>query len=102
MAELLVQVVPDPQSAGELSGGPMFERLRDRMPEIIDAIALLSEHVRAKLAAAGASAHDHQPDEVKMKLGLTLQTEAGVVIARGSAGATIELELLWRASSSAG
>ena len=97
MAEVLVEVVPDPLSVGDLGGGPVLERLRDRMPEIVETITLLNEHIRERLSAIAKTANDGMPDEVRMKLGLTLQTEAGVIIARGSAGASIELELMWRA-----
>jgi hypothetical protein len=102
MAEILVEVTPSPGDRGDLRTRSVVpEDFRQRALELADSIVDVAAGLRERfeVAAAGDERGRLRLDEIGVKFGIALQAEAGVVIARASAGATFEATLHWKSAS---
>jgi hypothetical protein len=101
MPELYVEVVPNPDLAGDLSP---LDRLREefsqRVHELGDSLTAVASELRERLAAGLADEPTGKwtLDEVEVAFSLDLQSEAGVVIARAAATAGFQATLRWKTS----
>ncbi|RLP93475.1 CU044_2847 family protein [Micromonospora sp. CV4] len=97
MTEIHVQVVPRVGARGDLSGGRLVEKLKDRINELGDSIIEVSGRLQDRLATAESDTQDGawRLTEAQISFSLDLETEAGVIVSRTSAGASFEVSLSW-------
>lgn len=98
MTEILVEVRPASVSGDIARRGPAIpESFADRAGEIADTITDVAGQLRDRLEANMATEKSRlwQLTTVQLGFELTLQAEAGVVIARASTGATFSATLIW-------
>jgi hypothetical protein len=94
--EILLEVRPA-QTSGDLAPRAVIpEEFKSRADEIADSIAEVADHFRSRLRKVL-----HQQDDsglrigtVEIQFGITVQAEAGVVIAKATAGATFSAKLV--------
>jgi hypothetical protein len=96
--EILVQVVPRPSEAGELSRGTITERFGDRVAELGESLGEIANALRQQLDETLHA--DNNPgwalDEVTLNFSLDLEAEAGMVLAKGKTSAGFEVSLTWK------
>ena len=105
MTEILIEVNKVPRSGGDLKPRAAIpEDFERRAGEIGQSIADVSTQLRAKLENALAEKPSGRwtLQETEIKFGISLQTEAGVVVAKAQAGATFEVTLRWSGAGAAG
>jgi hypothetical protein len=98
MATIYVEVRPKIQNAGDLTPTPTIPELFvKRVEEIGDSIVEVADKLRSRIEKL---AHEKESawtlDQVELKFGLQLQSEAGVVIAKATAGATFDATIKWK------
>jgi hypothetical protein len=96
---ILIEVRPA-TTRGDLGSRPAIpEEFKSRAAEIIDSIGEVVEQVRSRLGKE-LRQKDHSSwkvDSIEIEFGLAVQAEAGVVIAKTTAGATFSARLVLRA-----
>jgi hypothetical protein len=100
--EILIEVSQVPRAGGDLRPKiAVPEEFERRAEEVAQSIANVATKLRAKLEQAMAEKPEGRwaLKETEVKFGVSLQTEAGVVVARAQAGATFEVTLRWSAPS---
>ena len=99
MAEILVEVRPDPRTAGDLDPKPSLpETFSSRADEIADTLAEVADRVRDRLAGALAQrpGAGYQLEEIQLSFSLDLEVQTGVIIAKTAATAAFQAQLTWR------
>jgi len=97
--EILLEVRPA-QASGDLAPRVVVpEEFKSRAGEIADSIAEVADHFRSRLAKV---LHQRGDDglrigTVEIQFGIAVQAEAGVVIAKATAGATFSAKLVLQA-----
>jgi hypothetical protein len=94
----MVQVVPSPAQAGQLSPSKTWESLEQRINELGDSIGDIADRLRSRLDASLARSNQEQAwdlKEVEVKFSLDLEAEAGVVVVRAKTTAGFEVSLRW-------
>jgi hypothetical protein len=87
-------------SSANLSGRRTKGRLDDRVPELMDALGVISDQLEHVLASRPVGPPSEWGlGEVEVMIGLECTTEAGVVLAKAGATATIQATLIWRRRS---
>jgi hypothetical protein len=94
--KILLEVRPT-QSSGDLAPRAVVpEEFKSRASEIADSIAEVVDHFRSRLGKVL-----HQRDDsglrigtIEIQFGIAVQAEAGVVIAKATAGATFSAKLV--------
>jgi hypothetical protein len=94
--EILLEVRPA-QTSGDLAPRAVVpEEFKSRASEIADSIAEVADHFRSRLGKVL-----HQRDDsglrigtVEIQFGIAVQAEAGVVIAKATAGATFSAKIV--------
>jgi hypothetical protein len=99
--EILLEVQPRSVS-GDL--GPSFalpESFAHRASEVADSIAEIASQFRSRLEKRLDRPSDHgwKMDAIELMFGITVQAEAGVVIARASSAATFSAKLTLKATA---
>lgn len=95
---VLVQVLPLGGGREIGWGASTVTALSPRLHELGEAIAAGSRAVAQNLARLSA-APGWELTEVSASFGITLTAESGVIIAKGSAGAAIEVNVIFRRES---
>lgn len=80
------QVMPSRQME-DVSRG---RNVRASLSDALDDLQGVAEAVEAKIRSLGS-----RPDTVSLELGVTVTTEAGVVLARASAAANLKVVMQW-------
>jgi hypothetical protein len=96
--KIMVQVVPSPAQAGQLSPGKTWESLEQRIDELGDSIGDIADRLQSRLEASLARPHEEPVwhlKEVEVKFSLDLEAEAGVVVVRAKTTAGFEVSLRW-------
>jgi hypothetical protein len=100
VTDIYVQVVPDAESAGDLSPeSALTERLSQRADEIAATLADVADRLKTGLDARTAEPSGGDGwnlAEVQLRFSLDLQAEAGVVVARTSTRAAFVASLTWK------
>lgn len=94
--DILLEVRPVATS-GDLAPHPVVpEEFRARAGEIADSIAEVADHFRSRLRKVLDRRDDSglRVESVEIEFGIIVQAEAGVVIAKATAGATFTARLL--------
>jgi len=84
-------------TSGDLAPRPVVpEEFRARAGEIADSIAEVADHFRSRLGKVLERRDDSglHVESVEIEFGIVVQAEAGVVIAKATAGATFTARLL--------
>jgi hypothetical protein len=92
-------VRPSPTSGDLAPHAVVPEEFRSRAGEIADSIAEIVDHFRLRLKKV-LDKHDDSSwrvESVEIAFGIAVQAEAGVVIAKTTAGATFSARLILRA-----
>lgn len=99
-SEIHVHVEPDPEFAGEASGGQLVEKFADRVQELGASLGVIANDLRAQLDATlqRDDSDGWGLEEVQLSFSLDLEAEAGVVVAKARTGAGFEAALTWRRS----
>lgn len=95
---ILVQVVPNPERAGQLAPGRTWESLEQRGDELGRSIGGIAERLRDQLDASLARSSETPGwalKDVQVTFSLDLEAEAGVVVARARTSAGFEVSLTW-------
>lgn len=97
-SEILVQVVPDAASVGNLTAGSFTENFSKRAHEIGQSIGEIATSIRAELdnALKTAASHMRPPDEVELKFSLDFKAEAGVIITRTGVTSAFSVTVKWK------
>lgn len=98
--DILLEVRPVAVS-GDLGPRPAVpEEFRARAGEIAESIAEVAEHFRSRLKKVLATQDDSglRIGSVEIEFGIAVQAEAGVVIAKATAGATFTAKLVLQAT----
>jgi hypothetical protein len=92
-----VQVVPNPEQAGQLGPGRSWEALADRIDEIGVSVGEIAKQLRGQLEASLAESDvaGWRIREVALNFSLDLEAEAGVVVARARTAAGFEVLITW-------
>jgi hypothetical protein len=102
MGEVLVEVVPKAAPSGDLRkpGPAVPEDFDQRANELMTATLDIAERLRARLdaepEAAAPTSSGWGLREVDLQFGLTLQAEAGVLVAKVGSSATFQVTLTWK------
>jgi Trypsin-co-occurring domain 1 len=98
MSNVRVEVVPR-GTGGDLAGRrPEPEPYEARAGELADGIVYVAVQMRDRLDEMRATAaRSWRLDTVEVQFGLAVQAEAGLIVARASAGATFTATLTWSA-----
>lgn len=97
-SKIMVQVVPSPARAGQLSPGKTWESLEKRIDELGQSIGEIADRLRTQLDASLAPPEETPAwrlGEVGVTFSLDLEAEAGVVVARAKTTAGFEISLSW-------
>lgn len=98
-SDIMVQVVPSPARAGQLSPGKTWESLETRIDELGRSIGEIADRLRTQLDASLAPSEETPAwrlGEVEVTFSLDLEAEAGVVVARAKTTAGFEVSLCWK------
>jgi hypothetical protein len=98
--DILLEVRPVAVS-GDLGPRPVVpEEFRARAGEIADSIAEVAEHFRSRLKKVLGRQDESglRVGSVEIEFGIAVQAEAGVVIAKATAGATFTARLVLQAT----
>lgn len=108
MGEILVEVLPA-RPSGELAPPrpAVPEEFSRRSTEIADSVVDVAERFRSRLddrmrAADQSQVKGWRLDQVELSFQLAVQAEAGVIIAKATAGATFAAKLVWKATADGG
>lgn len=94
--EVLVQVVPEAAAGREIGwGSSVAEQLEARLDDIRRAIESGANAVAGGLVSLPDAPRWHL-QEVSASFGITLTTEAGVLLSKASAGATFEVAVKYQ------
>lgn len=98
-AEILLEVRPSGTSGDLASRVAVPEEFKARAGEIADSIAEVVDHFRSRLGKALDQRDDStwRVGSIEIQFGITVQAEAGVVIAKASTGATFSARLIMQA-----
>jgi hypothetical protein len=102
MGEVLVEVVPKASPSGDLKkAAPVVpedfdRRANELMTATLDIAARLRARLDAEPKAAAPASADWDLREVGLQFGLTLQAEAGVLVAKIGSSATFQVTLTWK------
>jgi hypothetical protein len=97
--EILLEVRPAAAS-GDLAPRPAVpEEFKSRAPEIADSLAEVVDVFRSRLAKALSQQDDSswRAGSVEIEFDIAVQAEAGIVIAKATAGATFSARLVLQA-----
>jgi hypothetical protein len=78
-----------------LSPSSVVERAQTSFEDALDKARPMASSLVAKLHAIGDAA-GNPPDEVQVEFGITLNAEAGAVLASASAGANYKVAMTWK------
>jgi hypothetical protein len=99
--EILVQVVPSPSQAGELSRGTITERFGDRVAELGESLGEIANGLRQQLDRTLHA--ENSPgwglEEVTLNFSLDLEAETGMVLVKGKTTAGFDVSLTWKRRS---
>jgi hypothetical protein len=100
--QILVQVVPSAESGGYLSGQTVTEKLADRVDELGRSLADVANQLRGSLERdLHAGDGLWRLSELNIQFSLSLEAEAGVVLARAQTTAGFQASLTWARRSGA-
>lgn len=93
---ILVDVNPPPVSGDLAPRATVPEEFRHRAAELAEAVADIAEQFRSKLSLTltqpTSGLHLHT-DSIEIEFNISLQAEAGVIVAKTTAGATFTARL---------
>jgi hypothetical protein len=96
-SEILLEVRPA-QTSGDLAPRAVVpEEFKSRAGEIADSIAEIADHFRSRLGKLLRERDDDaglRIGTVEIQFGIAVQAEAGVVIAKATAGATFSAKIV--------
>jgi len=95
-SEILLEVRPA-QTSGDLAPRAVVpEEFKSRAGEIADSIAEIADHFRSRLGKLLRERDDAglRIGTVEIQFGIAVQAEAGVVIAKATAGATFSAKIV--------
>jgi hypothetical protein len=96
--EVYVEVRPDPQRAGDLAGGTLTEKFKQRVHELGASLGEIANDLRGQLEQElqEPETGGWRLDEIGLTFSLDLEAEAGVVVARAATSAGFEASLSWK------
>jgi len=96
--EIKVQVVPDPNRLGDLSGQTLTERFADRIRELGAGLGNIANDLREELdrTLTDGVGRSWRLDEVGLAFSLDLEAEAGIIVAKGRTTAGFEASMTWK------
>ena len=97
--EILLEVRPQLVSGDLAPGIAVPESFAQRADEVADSIAEIASQFRSRLEKKlnRPSSSDWDMDAIELMFGITVQAEAGVIIARATSGATFSAKLTLKA-----
>jgi hypothetical protein len=99
VSDVRVEVVARGTGGDLAACRPEPEPYEARAAELADGIVYMGRQMRDRLDQIWATAAEHwQLNKVEVQFGLALQAEAGLIVARASAGATFTATLSWSAA----
>lgn len=103
MSQITVQVIPKGATAGDLAPASIStEPFLNRAEEIGQSLGEIAKRLRAKIDAALGQESETgtrwKLDGVQLKFSFDLESQVGLVVARGSAKAGFEASLTWKSS----
>lgn len=102
MSDIKVEVVPTAPPSGDLRRRPpaVPEDFDQRSDELMGATLDIADKLRAKLDASppalATTSSGWSLREIDLQFGLTLQAEAGVIMAKVGGSATFQVTLMWK------
>jgi Trypsin-co-occurring domain 1 len=98
--EILLEVRPAATSGDLAPRAVVPEEFKSRAGEIADSIAEVADHFRSRLGKVLDQRDDSswRVGSVEIQFGIAVQAEAGVVIAKATAGATFSARLVLQVS----
>lgn len=96
-SQILVWVQPDPEDEGAV-GVPRVEDFGERARDLGQGLGEIASDLREQLDASleEGDSGGWGLDEVQLSFSLDLRATAGVLVAKGSAGAGFEATVTWR------
>lgn len=95
--EIHVEVVPHPDSAGDLSPADLVDRFSGRVGELGRALGTVALKLRENLEVQLNEPVDGnwELSDVSLQVSINLEAEAGVIISRARTGAAFQATLKW-------
>ncbi|GIG00149.1 hypothetical protein [Catellatospora citrea] len=102
MTDIHVRVVPAEGWTGDLSSGPLVEKMLDRVNELGDSIVTMARRLGERIAADDPPVTGHSAakppwvlSQAQVTFSIDLEAEAGVIVSRAATSAGFEVCLTW-------